>query len=592
MATRQKYSRKKQIAQDGGFKNSDSAFAYDPLKKVEIKNIEEWYKQISFYREHLDIYLEEVLGINIFDFQHVISRAIGNYDDLCIIESRSMGKSWLVAACLIALATLYSNLKIGVTSKTLKQANLIIRYVKDFASQYPNVSREIIHPIRIQKDGSEINFRSGSYIKTFSIAQEGDSARGERFGVIVLEESRLIPDKVKGEVIKPMMQWNRPLYYYMREKLGYKDFEDDFRPKIIEISSAYLKSSTLFDKFKFNLENMDENGTSHFSCALDYAPGVRVGVVKPDFVANEKKSLPTVTFLYEWGSVFCGVGEGSFFKFNEIEKCRLLNKVELQQPKHSKSRYIIIVDPAVSSEKWGDFTCIAVLKIKEKSDGTFWKELVYIRTYKGLEIQEICDELKRMYLNFPNTERIIVDINGVGRSIPGILDSSWVYEDKEYPALIDPEDEKRQNIPNALSIMKYIKADNEMNNDMANYMKVCFQDGSFRMPKSRNDYREDNSIDETDDDGEPIKKKKDKSTLIQEESILLDSEAAIYEILNIRKKETNSGRFIFEKIQSSMRKDRYSALCMGLIHVKELEEVNKQNLYNAGDMCIGAAFSF
>ena len=580
------FSKKKQTNQQGSFDNSQSEFSQNPTKKKDIDNPEEAMKLLQFYRTHLDIYLE-TLGFTLFDFQKPIARAIGNFDDSVIIESRSMGKSWLLAACLVGLASLYPEMKIGVASKTLAQSALILKYVQDFCSQYPDVNREIQHPITMNKTEAKIWFKSGSYIETFGIFGTADSARGRRYGVVVLDESRLINAKTIGEIIKPMTQWNRPHWFSMR-KLGHKDFID-VNTKVIQISSAYLKSCTLFEKFKDNLIQMGSGSKKHFALALDYRAGVRNGYVKKDFVDNERRTLPTSIFAYEWASVFVGVDDSAYFKFDEIEKCRTLPNIELQQPKGSKSRYILSVDPADTSATYGDNTAFVLIKLKERSDGTFWKEVVYIKTYKGISLSEICDKTRELWLKWPSIECIMIDINGLGRAAPDFLDSSFTVEDKEYPAFVDPDDERKKNIPNALPILRCHVPTNAWNNEMADYLKVCFQNGNVRFSKSMAEHREDQQTMMLEADS---KKKKDRSVLIEEESVIMDCEAAVYEILNIRKKENANGNYIFERIQNGFRKDRYTCLAQAFLQIKKLEDENKDKMYRPTNTVWGIASKF
>lgn len=586
MGTHNNYSRKKQISQAGGYKNSESEFSYNPTKKKELEHPEEFMKLLQFYRTHLDVYLEK-LGFVLFDFQKPIARAIGNFDDSVIIESRSMGKSWLLAACLVGLGSLYPEMKIGVASKTIAQASLILKYVQDFCTQFPDVNREIQHPIVMNKTEAKINFKSGAYIETFGIFGTADSARGRRYGVVVLDEARLINSKTIGEIIKPMTQWNRPHWFRMR-KLGYKDFAD-VNTKVIQISSAYLKSCTLYEKFKDNLIQMGEGSKKHFALALDYRAGIRNGYVKKDFVDNERRTLPTSIYAYEWASIFVGVDDSAYFKFDEVEKCRTLNRIELQQPKGSKSRYILTVDPSDTTESYGDNTSFTLIKLKERSDGTFWKEIVYMRTYKGISLSDICDIIREVWLKWQSIELIVVDTNGLGRSAPDFLDSSFTVDDREYPAFVDPMDERKANIPNSIPILRRHIANNALNNEMADYLKVCFQNGDIKFPKSLADFREDR---QTIGEEEGNKKKKDRNTLLEEEAVIMDCEAAVYEILNIRKKENANGNFIIERIQSGFRKDRYTGLAQGLLYIKYLEDENKANLYQPKDRCWGYATSF
>ena len=74
MATRANFSHKKQQKQSGGENNLNSAESNKIVKQVEIKNAEEWEKQIWYWRSHLDVFIEEYLSseekpISLYNFQ-------------------------------------------------------------------------------------------------------------------------------------------------------------------------------------------------------------------------------------------------------------------------------------------------------------------------------------------------------------------------------------------------------------------------------------------------------------------------------------------------------------------------------------------
>jgi len=60
----------------------------------------------------------------------------------------------------------------------------------------------------------------------------------------------------------------------------------------------------------------------------------------------------------------------------------------MEQPKNSKSRYVISLDIATSEAKDADNSVITVLKFNEKTDGSFHRKLVYMRSFhgKGLDV--------------------------------------------------------------------------------------------------------------------------------------------------------------------------------------------------------------
>ena len=69
-------------------------------KQGVITNWDAMEEQIIFYRNHLDIFIEDCCQpIRLNRDQHVIARMFGNCDDMAVVESRGAGKSWLIAMC-------------------------------------------------------------------------------------------------------------------------------------------------------------------------------------------------------------------------------------------------------------------------------------------------------------------------------------------------------------------------------------------------------------------------------------------------------------------------------------------------------------
>lgn len=60
----------------------------------EITQLDEWAKLIAFYRTHLDVFIEQYLGVHLKDTQKVIARAFGNGTNVKIVQNRGYGKSW------------------------------------------------------------------------------------------------------------------------------------------------------------------------------------------------------------------------------------------------------------------------------------------------------------------------------------------------------------------------------------------------------------------------------------------------------------------------------------------------------------------
>ena len=90
-----------------------------------------WALQLQYYRSHLDVFLQEYMGLHLADTQQYIARGISTATEAHVIQNRSYGKTWLMAAIAIALAILYPGTGIGVVSSTIEQANLLLNKVME-----------------------------------------------------------------------------------------------------------------------------------------------------------------------------------------------------------------------------------------------------------------------------------------------------------------------------------------------------------------------------------------------------------------------------------------------------------------------------
>lgn len=582
------FSLNKAAAQNGAYRNLDSPLAHDPIKKIEIKNAGEWEKQIQFYRTHLDVFIEEVFGVKLFDFQKVIARAISKTNNSVIIECRSLGKTWELALILLALGTLYSDCPIGVVSGNRKQANNVVKKIEHDFAKNPNIAREIVFPIKLSTDEGIVNLRSGSYIETFVLGHSGDSGRGGRYKVVLIDEARLVKELAINEVILPTLQYSRPVYYKYKDS-GYVDFDS----KIIQTSSAYLKACDLYNRFEIHINEMRNDNDHYFACALNYDPGIRNGIIKESYIEDQKRNIPSSVFNYEWNSVFVGSQENSYFPYDLTEPCRKLQRVEVVQPRDSKSIYVMGVDPAVSGNPNTDNAIITVLKLKEKPDGTYIKDLVYMRSLHGYQLDQLADEIRKTYTRFPNTQKIVVDVMNVGQGLIPLLDMVWVdpVTNKEYPPFVPDDDPKRMMMPDAVPLVRAVLPGVESNNRMATYTRLCLERETLNLPvsSSRIDFIRSNN---DDDDNDTHLTKSKAQMLVEEKAIFIEADALQHEMANIIPALTSNGRIIYDRATKSIRRDRYTCMAMTLDYVRELEEINKDEIRSDGETVVGIALHF
>lgn len=347
--------------------NGDNRF------KVELTD-DLWAEQLAYYRDHLDVAIMKMFApMKLTDQQSVIARAFGRSHTIDIVQSRGAGKTWLVAMCCSAICVLYPGTPVIVCSGTARQANLILAKISKECKMNKNLLNEIKtrnpnRPCRITKDGGICEFKNGSTIESMSIM----SMRGNRAKILVIDESPEVKLKEQGGIFKPVRNYKR------ESCIAYG--VPDFPSKIVKITSACLKSNDFYDDFLTVSREMGSGDRGYFSIALDYKYAVRTGINEATFFEQERKSLPKTQFDMEYNSVFIGAATNSLFPYELTSSCRTLRNVEIAQPKDSKSQYVMGVDIATSDAEGSDNTVITVLKISEKSDGSYHRQMVLMRS--------------------------------------------------------------------------------------------------------------------------------------------------------------------------------------------------------------------
>lgn len=316
-----------------------------------------------------------------------------------------------------------------------------------------------------------------------------------------------------------------------------------------------------------------------FACALDYRAAAANGITDMSFFEKEKERMPELTFQMEYGSKFVGSSANSAFPHNLTSMCRTLSQVEMEQPKNSKSRYVICVDIATSTAKGSDNSILTVMKFTEKTDGSFAKKLVHIRSYNGKPLDYLAREIREYYhLRFPNTEKIIYDARGVGDSFARFFDQEWLDNTtgKEYPPLV-VDDEPLTNA-SAKQVLHPFRAVNTLNQRIYSNLRVALEQRTIELPIQERIARanqveiEDNAL----------------KMSPEQMAIFLEADALQFEMGNIVEKTSASGNKTYDVPHAGQHKDRYSSLAMANDYICELEKENKKN-HRRGAFYVGEA---
>ena len=287
--------------------------------------------------------------------------------------------------------------------------------------------------------------------------------------------------------------------------------------------------------------------------------------------------------------MFLGAEAGSWFPYEVVEPCRVLEDVEVAAPARSQSQYVIGLDLATSAANIADNAIITVVKLAENPDGTYLKMLVNMRSFHGKKLDFLASEVRKMLIRFPNTIRVVFDHRGLGDALPQFLNKPWTDPEtgKEYPPLV--LDDEISTIKNAKPLLRSVIASAAINQQLATSLRVAFEQKTIEIPiTSRRILNGHVAIDSDDDDDEPIRRSYTQS----EKAIFVETDALQIELGNIVAKVSNGGTYTYDTAKSTQHKDRYSSLAMAIWFITQLEEQRKAVLArNNSNACIGVVGS-
>ena len=579
MARIRNFSKTVKKIKTGAFDDFDSPGSNGTLRGEQI-NEKEWRGFFAYYRYYVDEFAADVLGLRLYPFQRLALRAMARSSNSMFIACRGLGKSWLAAVFLVCSAILYPGLKCGIASGRFMQArNVIEQKIKNELARNENIKREIQFPITLAGDACAVSFKNGSEIRAISVdnRREGEGARSWRFQYLVVDEARLVKDGVIEEVLVPMTKTKREaaIVGAAPEK-----------SRVIFLSSAYLKISPLYSRFRHHFERMCGGGDEYFACALPWQVGAKAGIFDGEDITREldKPSGSADKFDYEFGAVFVGSSGDSYYPYEITAPCRGGERGELEQPKKTTARYVIAHDVALSDARGADNACTHVIKLRERANGTFKKSVVFTKVMSGASLPEQRDFLRELvHLRFPNAEKLVLDTRGSGEALPSLFYETWDWaspsgERFEFPPIVRDDDERGARMDGAMPLIRCVTATNDFNVRFYPYMKGCLQDRSLELLRESDDADQD---------------WKEGALSDEEFAVHKEHDALVAELSNIREAMTESQNTVYERIVKTKKRDRATSLMYGLSVIHELEAEAKGRLYGAraGDFEYRAMFN-
>lgn len=542
----------------------------------------------AFWRANPHRFAAGYLNIQLKLFQKILLYVMNLCTVFNWISSRGAGKTYLVALYCVIRCILYPATKICVASGVRSQATEIIGKIDtDFLKGHgwgsDNLQNEI-EKISTSINNPMVLFKNGSWIKCVTASE---NSRGNRATILIVDESRLVSRDIVQRILRPFLtSLRQPPYLSLPE---YKD-NPKYQERNIEMymTSAYYKSSWVYDKCKSDASMMLDDSKKYFCCGLPYQVGIKDGIFSKDAIEDEmaEADFNPINFLMEREALFYGEAEDAFFSFDDVSDRRVIKNAFYPLHMYDKrginvpdlapdERRILSVDVALMASKGHNNDASAVwLNVATPTDNGYSSHFIFLQTFEGKTTNELGIIIMRYFNKYKCTD-LVLDTNGVGLSVfDYIAQPQFDAETGEtYPAMTscnDPLMAERCHDKSALKCVWTIKAYAQFNSDAATMLRAGIQTGNVSL--LINEY----------DAEEVLKKKSWYSSLSPNEQAELlmpyaQTSMFVNEIINLESKVVDGK--VKLKEQTGMRKDRFSSLEYSYYVAQEIgRETKKKNV--------------
>ena len=499
---------------------------------------------LDYFRKYPDVFCEDVCEIKLNVYQKIMMRVFFRYDYIMFVMCRGLGKTFISMLCLVIYCLLYSNVKAGIIAPSFRQGKLLLQEkYKDEFCQWSAFIQSEEESFVCNNAKARVDFYNNSFIEAFPVGVgSGTNAaakiRGARLNLALVDECVYVPRDIIENVLIPM------LIVQADYRVGQKERKNDRNNKLVMASSAGYRFNHSYETFvNWTKEMLKPTNTQYFTLTLPWQVGVQVGLFKEDFIMQQKAQMSKEKFDMEYRGQFVKLVDGAWVTYQDLTACSDLEHIETSGV--ANFEYIMSVD--VARVDGGDNSVVDIFKLRWFKDHVEC-DLVYTVSMNGQTFEKQAKTIRALLKRFPNVIRIFMDTNGLGVGLADELAKDYYdeEEDKWFPPLIDMNNEEQmKKIINGAALIYGIKATAEINHNLGMAIKTFTQKHWLHMyPMSADENRK---VDLTSD----------------EERLLLEAEETRMEILNIQNKPINGSIYV-KFFSLSKRKDRWTAMCMGL----------------------------
>ena len=376
-------------------------------------------ERCSYYRANPHRFCQDFLNVKLKLFQKILIWAMMIYDAFYFVAARSIGKTYLVALFSVCRCILYPGTKIIACSYTFKQGKEIILKITDDLMQHSSLLRNEISKWSTGQNDCFVYFKNGSFIR---VVVAGETSRGARSNIMIIDESRLVSQKIIDTILVPMNGTPRQPGYLSKPEYAHLQEMN----KVLYLSSAYFAQSEMFEKVKAYVANMLDPHLKYFVCDLPYTLSIKEGLLMRQQIENEmsEATFSDITFMMEREGLFYGSAEDALFNFKTLNERRVLSdclfdleiyrNTHIKMPEKQKGELrILSVDIALLASKRhdNDSSSLQIHSAIPTSNNDYIDNIVYIENQEGLITNELSLLVMRYYYQY-DCDYIAIDANG------------------------------------------------------------------------------------------------------------------------------------------------------------------------------------
>lgn len=470
---------------------------------------------------------------------------------------------------------LYPSTLIVVCSGTIRQASEVLLKIQNIFIKQSPILRMEIDKCNIGQNDATITFKNGSII---TVRTSTDNSRSARANILIVDEARLVDKTILNAVLRKFLTSPRHPKYLDKDE--YAHLQE--RNKEIYMSSAYFKSSFLYEKAKSYTVNFFDDKRKYFICGLPYQVSIKEGLLLKSQVEDERSEVDynEITDSMEMSCLFFGDIDGGLFKFDELNKVRRIkhclyplnfynDKIQVPKPS-SLGKRILSIDIALmasTKNKKNDASAIYINDVYQSTNTSYQSNIVYGETFEGLTTDELGLIIMRYFYEYKCTD-LVIDSNGSGIGCYDyiIKDHYDPETGKIYKAMTcvnNQEMAARCKVNDANKVVWSVKATASFNNEICILLRNAIKNGKINFLIPEQDVEEILS-----------EEYKGYSKLSLAEKTQLKMPYAqvtmgVYELIKLKHFFHNGN--VVVKEPSGCRKDRYSSIAYNYWCASQLE---------------------